>query len=132
MGGELRELIEYGDADRFIRLLAIFTPIACLLVGGWVGKRRRTMKRGALLGLGIGLFGPLVWLLWCVFNAITAALGLDSVRNLLVNGVVFIVTGAVIGASAGWVRRRLSVKPDTRTTAPQDKAPETDPSAPKS
>ena len=52
------------------------------------------------------MVGPLNWLLWKMYNALTDRNGLDSVRNLVINFVLFVLIGASIGIGIGlWQRR---------------------------
>lgn len=117
--GELREIVEVGAIERLFVMLAVGGPVAGLLIGAAVGARQREAKRGLLTGLLIGLFGPLNWLLWHLYNAITDANGLDTVRNLLINLALFVAAGLVLGAAARfWLFPRLF--PLRRSDPPND------------
>jgi predicted membrane channel-forming protein YqfA (hemolysin III family) len=88
-----RELITGHEAN----LLMVAVLIAAPLVGflwGWAVKRA---WRGLSLGIfvGAGNFG-----LWVVYNRITDRLGLDTVKNLLVNLALFAVIGIAVGLGA--------------------------------
>lgn len=104
--GDLREIVEVAAVERLFLLLAVIGPIAGLAIGAAVGARRQEARRGALLGLLVGMFGPLNWLLWRVYNVLTDRNGLDTVRNLVINLVLFIVVGGIIGVALGCAFRR--------------------------
>src|SRR5947209_4269913 len=118
MGGELREIVDAGQVGRAFALAAIILPLLGLAVGAWWGRGRQQLRRGALFGLLIGLLGPLNWLLWYVYNRITDSVGLDTVRNLVINLVLFLAVGAIIGTGIGLASRRL--RPPADTEPPTD------------
>jgi uncharacterized membrane protein len=65
------------------------------LIWGYVAKRLP-------LGLAIGLLaGVGNYALWTAYNVITDHLGLDTVKNLLVNLGLFVVIGVVVGVGVG-------------------------------
>jgi hypothetical protein len=103
----MKELITVTQAERVIAILAFALPAAGLLLGAVIGAARRSLVRGLLLGLLCGLVGPAVWLLWLMYGAIVGVYGLDSVRGLLVNLVLFVGIGLIVGLGAGLLRRRL-------------------------
>jgi hypothetical protein len=106
------ELIDLVVVERVLLALAVGLPIAGLLVGlGWGAVRRRALI-GALEGLGVGLLGPGVWVLWRVYNAIEDHYGLDSVKALLINLTLFLCVGAVVGVIVGTVAARRSTNQD--------------------
>ena len=112
MGGDMREIVDADQVTRLFTILAIVLPPLCLLIGWLYGSRNQNQRRGAILGLLAGLLGPLNWLMWRIYNAITDAIGLDTVRNLVVNLILFLVSGAVIGVVAGFaIRRTRGVQP---------------------
>jgi hypothetical protein len=108
MGGDMREIVDADQVTRLFTILAIVLPPACLLAGWWYGGRRHNSRRGAILGVLVGLAGPLNLLMWRVYNAITDSIGLDTVRNLVINLILFLVSGAVIGVAAGLAIRRIN------------------------
>ncbi len=107
MGSDMRELIDAEQVSRAFNVLALVLPPIGLLVGWWYGGRRGAHRRGAILGLMSGLLGPLNCALWRVYNAITDSIGLDTVRNLAINLVLFLVVGAVIGVGTGVALRSV-------------------------
>jgi hypothetical protein len=103
--GELREIIEVSTVERWFVMLAFVGPVVGLLLGAGIGARQGFQKRGAMMGLCVGLLGTLNWILWRLYNALTDANGLDTVRNVLINLVVFVGIGAALGFGLGYVRR---------------------------
>ena len=97
MMGEMREIIDMATAERLFRILAVVLPVAGAIIGALVGVRSGSVRRPLLLGVLAGLTGPIVWILWRVFNAITNHNGLDTVRNLFINLALFAAVGALIG-----------------------------------
>ena len=67
---------------------------AAPIIGLVWGALAKQMVRGGTYGaiLGVGNF-----IMWNVYNAITNRLGLDTVKNLLVNLALFIVLGIIAG-----------------------------------
>ncbi len=113
--GELREIVDIEAVGRLFALLAMVGPVAGLLLGAAGGARKQDARGGAGRGLLIGLFGPLNWLLWRVFNLLTDRNGLDTVQNVLINLALFVVVGAVIGALWGLALRRSKKTPPPET-----------------
>src|SRR5438445_149976 len=82
---DMREIITVEQANALFYALAIVGPVVGLIIGTLVGMRSQSRKACILKGLLIGMLGPLNLVLWFVYNAITNRLGLDTVKNLLVN-----------------------------------------------
>src|SRR5579862_5550224 len=95
--GDLQEIVSVEAVNRLFAVVAVAAPFVGVAIGSALGARRGSVRHTALRGLMFGLFGPLNWLLWCIFNAITNRNGLDTVRNLAMNVAVFVVIGLVIG-----------------------------------
>lgn len=96
----MQEIITAKQVDALFLTLAIAAPAVGAAVG-WVRSKR------ALTGLLWGVLLTANWILWRLYNAITDRLGLDTVRNLLVNLTLFVVLGAVAGyLTALRVKRR--------------------------
>ena len=91
----MKELISVEQANALMVVVLFAAPIIGLVFGA-VAKRA---VRGLLVGTGIGI-GNLI--LWRVYNGITDRLGLDTVKNLLVNLALFVVIGVVVGVL--WAR----------------------------
>lgn len=104
--------------------LALLTPTAALLVYGIARLVRKKDAGGNAtesdetregkskarhcrwIGLWVfGLAGPLVWLLWYLYEAIMNATGFASVRGLLIVLTLFLALGLLLGwLLGGWTR----------------------------
>lgn len=93
----MQELVTRAQAD----LLFLILPVLGIISGAAAGLLSRRGRQNALAA-ALLWGGPLVLIgiLWRVYNAITDRIGLDSVANLIVNFVLFVVLGGVIGL--GW------------------------------
>ncbi len=104
--GELREIVDITAVERLFLLLAGLGPIVGVAVGAAVGSRRKRIRQDSIAGLLFGLLGTLNWLLWRLYNALTDANGLDSVKGLAINLLLFVMVGAALGFGYNaWVRR---------------------------
>jgi drug/metabolite transporter (DMT)-like permease len=103
----MKELVTTEQAARVIVLFAIALPIAGLIIGAVAGAARKRLASSALLGLICGLVGPVIWVMWQVYNGIMGRYGLDSVKGLLINLGLFLVVGLAAGLAVGGVWRRL-------------------------
>jgi DMSO/TMAO reductase YedYZ heme-binding membrane subunit len=90
----MKELITLQQANTLMLIVLVAAPFA----GALWGYFAKQLKSGALWGLAIGV-GNLA--LWRIYNGITDRLGLDTVKNLLVNLGLFILIGLVIGVAIG-------------------------------
>ncbi len=108
--GDLHELIDLNKVGLLFGILAIFGPAFGIIIGAAYGRTKSDPKAGALFGLIWGSLGVLNWLLWRAYNAVTDRNGLDTVKNLFINLVLFVIVGTVIGATSGqlYLRYRLS------------------------
>lgn len=95
----MQEIITAQQVDTLFLVFAVGGPLVGAAIGWLRGKR-------VLHGLLWGMLLTANWLLWRVYNAITDRLGLDTVRNLLVNLVFFITLGAVAGWFVAWRMKR--------------------------
>ncbi len=86
----MKELIDPHEAHLLMLGVLVLAPLVGL-AWGYAAKRLP-------LGLAVGVGN---YALWTVYNAVTDKLGLDTVRNLLVNLGLFVVIGIVIGIGAG-------------------------------
>ena len=90
----MKELIDPHEAHLLTLGVLALAPLIGL-IWGFANKR---LPLGLVIGLvaGVGNYA-----LWTVYNAITAKLGLDTVKNLLVNLGLFVVVGIAAGVGAG-------------------------------
>jgi hypothetical protein len=98
----MKELIELATIERLFQLLAIGAPVLGLFLGAIMGVSKQNLKRGAMRGFLFGLLGTANYLLWRIYNALTDANGLDSVRGLFVNFGLFTLLG--IAAGIAWAK----------------------------
>jgi hypothetical protein len=91
----VKELIDPHQAHLLMLGVLVLAPLIGL-VWGYFAKRLP-------LGLAIGLLaGVGNYALWTAYNVITDHLGLDTVKNLLVNLGLFVVIGVAVGLGAGF------------------------------
>ena len=108
--GELREIVDIASVERLFLLLAVLGPPAGLVIGAVVGRRRNRLRWSSLAGLLLGLLGTLNWLLWRVYNILTDANGLDSVKGLAINFALFVAVGSGLGFGYSlWLHRKRDV-----------------------
>lgn len=103
---DMRELITLEQAESAFRALALVGPLLGAAVGAGLGARSRRVRAGTMAGLGWGLLGPAIWLLWRMYSAITDRLGMDTVLNLVVNLALFAAIGLASGMAIRMVRDR--------------------------
>lgn len=89
----MKELIDPHQATLLMLAALVLAPLVGLI---W-GAATKRLVRGLVIGLGVGVGN---YALWTVYNAITDRLGLDTVKNLLVNLVLFVILGVLIGLGA--------------------------------
>jgi MFS family permease len=105
---DMRELIDPDAAETAMRVLPTVVVVAGLLGGwlmGWLRKKRGAFVRGAFVS-GVGV---LAYLLWCAYNyhvrwdPQTGYSGLDKVRVLLINLLMFVAAGLALGGGCNIV-----------------------------
>jgi hypothetical protein len=101
----MQEMVTRAQAD----MLFIVLPALGLIAGPVAAVLARRRGQDALSAATLW-GGPLVLIgiLWRVYNAITDRIGLDSVANLAVNFVLFIIVGGIVGL--GWMSLRAREK----------------------
>ncbi len=103
---EMREIVTREQVEHWFLLLALVAPVVGAALGALGGGLKGRVGAGAAKGFLIGLVGPVNLLLWKIYNGITDRLGLDSVKNLVVNLALFIGLGIGAGLIAGFLYRR--------------------------
>lgn len=98
--GDLNEIVTVTGIERLFGILVIILPVVSVISGIVIGKRRKQLRSGLAQGLCWGMIGPLNWVLWRLYTTITNYNGLDTVRNLAINFVVFVLIG--IGFGVGY------------------------------
>lgn len=110
---DMRELVSVEVVERVFLALAIAGPVVGTLTGAVLGVRRRTVSRSWLRGLAVGMLGPVNWVLWRMYGALTDHFGLDSVKGLLLNMAIFVGLGLAAGLGYGYTNReRASTVPE--------------------
>jgi hypothetical protein len=61
--------------------------------------------------------------MWRLYNTITDRNGLDTVRNLAINGAVFLVVGIALGVALAHIERGLREHPEERPTSLESEEP---------
>lgn len=87
----MNEIISLNTIETLFISLAVALPVVGLLIGVW--------RKRVLVGFGWGMVGPINYLLWKMYNALTNHFGLDTMVNLYLNLAIF----AVLGLTAGFV-----------------------------
>ena len=95
----MKELIDPHQAQMLMLGILLAAPLIGL-AWGMIAKR---VVMGALVGIAVGAGN---FALWTIYNSITERLGLDTVKNLVVNLAMFIGIGIVIGVIVGMAGRR--------------------------
>ena len=107
---QMQELVTARQVNSLFLILAVGAPILGLFLGAVIGAQQKKPMKGAWTGLFIGLLGPLNLILWNIYNLITDHLGLDTVKNLLVNLALFVGGGIAAGLIWGFCIRNAERK----------------------
>ena len=95
----MKELINAHQSHLLMLSVLVLAPLVGLAWGFWAKRLGRGLGSG--LAVGVGNFA-----LWTLYTAITEKLGLDTVKNLLVNLGLFVGLGLLVGAGWGvWTAR---------------------------
>ncbi len=98
----MKELITFEQANKLMYIVLLAAPVIGLI---W-GVATKRVKHGFIAGVLIGLANLAMW---TVYNNITDKLGLDTVKNLLVNLALFIAVGLIAGMVWGWAIKPKNV-----------------------
>lgn len=102
---DMREIVTREQVETLFRVAALVGPLVGLVIGALVAKAGSS-RQLVWRGLAIGLVATLNYGLWRMYLAIADRLGMDTVRNLLLNVVVFAVLGVVGGVILAVLGRR--------------------------
>ena len=94
---DLHEIVDISAVNRIFGWVAILLPISAVLIGYFTAVNGKSRMLSALRWLMWGLLGPFNWLMWRLYNALSDRNGLDSVSNVVVNFVIFVVVGCLLG-----------------------------------
>lgn len=102
----MKELIDPHQAHLLMLGVLVLAPLTGL---AW-GYAAKHLPLGLAVGVAVGGGN---YALWTVYNAITDHLGLDTVKNLLVNLSLFVVIGIAGGLGAGfYAAKRQHIQDD--------------------
>lgn len=100
---EMRPLLTIEQFVGWLRVAAIVWTCACAAGGAAWGARKGAATRGLVRGLALGALGPVIWGAWHYYHWMirydpqTGYVGLHKVWVLVVNLVVFVVVGVLVG-----------------------------------
>jgi hypothetical protein len=95
---DMKELITEDQARQIIMILSVLITLASLSFGFFWQSRISKPKRKPFWANVIlaAMIGPLLWILWLVYNSIEDYYGLDSVKALLINLGLFAAVGLLL------------------------------------
>jgi len=99
----MRELVDIAVFERLLQAIAIAGPVVGALSGLILGVRRRAPAAGLVKGIALGALGPVLFALWRLYSYLvrydpaTGYVGLHRVDVLLLNVLIFVAIGAVLG-----------------------------------
>jgi hypothetical protein len=99
---------EPKEIEKLFLFAAVCGPIIGLLIAAVSSARARVPYLRCVAGFLIGLLGTFVYLLWKLYNYIAGAFGLDSVLNLSIQLILFIIAGAFAGFAAVNIKKLLN------------------------
>ncbi|MHB9037605.1 MAG: hypothetical protein ACYC64_13135 [Armatimonadota bacterium] len=109
----MKELIAPDMVERVMLFLAVAGPIVGLIVGLFLGAHERCSWPRMIGGILVGALGTVAYGMWRVYGFITNALGLDSIANLALQFVMFVVLGVILGTASAKISgllKRLGAK----------------------
>lgn len=99
---------EPAKIEKLFLFAAVCGPVLGLLIGTILSARVKISYVRCAAGFLIGLLGTLVYLLWKLYNYIAGAFGFDSILNLTIQLIIFIIAGALVGFAAVNIKKLLS------------------------
>jgi hypothetical protein len=96
----MKELFDPAAVERIMLFLAIGGPLVGLIIGSMLGAHRRSSVPTIAAGTLLGALCSVAYGAWKLCNAITNALGLDSMANLALQLALFAVVGCILGVAA--------------------------------
>jgi hypothetical protein len=105
----MTELITLSQANHIMLAILVGAP----LIGAIWGVIAKQLRRGLIYGILVGAGN---FAMWNVYNGITNHLGLDTVKNLLVNLGLFIALGVIAGVLIGRYDRGPAPKKTSKST----------------
>lgn len=111
------ELIDLRRFDALMRAVAVVLPVVGVLLGLAMGAARRALGEGLKRGVALGLLGPVGYGLWRLFAWLvrydpqTGYCGLHRVSVLLLNVLLFVLVGTILGVLYGRLWRNVPAAP---------------------
>ncbi|MGC8863216.1 MAG: hypothetical protein ACP5R5_10640 [Armatimonadota bacterium] len=96
----MKELLARESFEKVMLLSAVAGPLFGIVIGTMIGAHERCALPKVLAGGLLGSLLTVVYGMWHIFGAVTDALGLDSVGNLIIELILFAAVGAIIGLAA--------------------------------
>jgi len=97
MESVLTLLLNEQVVNSAFRWFAVLGPFVGLMTGYFWGIVRGQAGQCIIRGLAIGCLGPVILVLWLLYNINVNYFGLDTVKNLAVNLILFIIAGTILG-----------------------------------
>jgi ABC-type Na+ efflux pump permease subunit len=99
----MQELVSPAQAEAIVRVAALGLVGVGIAVGAVGALFVRPRRAAPVVGGLVAAAGALAYILWMVYNSLTARFGLDSVKALIINLGIFAVVGLAYGALAARV-----------------------------
>jgi hypothetical protein len=99
----MREIVSPAQAEAIVRIVALGLVGVGIAVGAIGALFVRPRRAAPIVGALVAVAGGLAYILWMVYNPLTARFGLDSVKALMISLGVFAVVGLAYGALAARV-----------------------------
>ncbi len=93
----MKELVTTSEVNRVFLVLALLVPVPAFVLTIVVGRLTRVPSWWYRAGILVALAAPFNFVLWKIYELNTSAMGLDTVKNVVVNVVFFILVGVVGG-----------------------------------
>jgi hypothetical protein len=113
-------ILNESNVNMVITRAAIVLPLGCIAFYVILRRRLATQPEVKVWLAVIGVLGPLILVLWHVYNLIENAYGLDSVRALVLNFILFVAVGVAFGLLVRvWRRRMIAKMPEAPSSSQQ-------------
>lgn len=100
---QMRELVDIGAFERLLQAIAVAGPVGGALLGLFLGIKRGAPAVGLAKGIALGALGPVLFAMWRLYAYLvrydpsTGYVGLHRVDVLLLNVLIFVAVGAILG-----------------------------------
>ncbi len=103
---DTRELITQAEFSRYLLVAAGLTMFAGLGYGVYWRKQSGSGRWAMARGAAVAALGPAAFGLWGTYNRIEDYYGLDSVRALGLNLLLFVAVGVLVGVAVRRIWQR--------------------------